>query len=408
LTIKGLKVLILSHMYPSAYDPVYGIFVHKQVLELIKQGCEVTVVRPLPMAPFPLNLISDKWRQYRRFKDSEIIDGVKVYYPRYISFPRLLFYQYSGWLMYRGLRRLIKELRGKYSYDLINAHVALPDGYAGMLIKERLNKVPLLVTVHGIDLYHTIDHNPGCRRAVERVFRSADQVIMVSNKLKQLALKNFGQLENIKVIGNGVDLFAVESLARKPVNSSGVKKANEPIMITVAELIERKKIDLTLMALSKVSKRFPELRYIIVGDGPEKGKLKDLSGRLGLMERVEFRGKIVHGEVIDLMKEADLFVLPSLREAFGVVYIEAMACGKPVIACRGEGIEDVIEDGVNGILVEPNDVDDLVKKIELLLSDRKRAEQIGQAGRKLVLENYTWAENARKTIALYKEVLGDG
>jgi teichuronic acid biosynthesis glycosyltransferase TuaC len=136
--------------------------------------------------------------------------------------------------------------------------------------------------------------------------------------------------------------------------------------------------------------------------------LKDLSGRLDLMERVEFRGKIVHGEVIDLMKEADLFVLPSLREAFGVVYIEAMACGKPVIACRGEGIEDVIEDGVNGILVEPNDVDDLVKKIELLLSDRKRAEQIGQAGRKLVLEKYTWAENAGKTIALYKEVLGDG
>lgn len=407
LDITGMKVLVLSHMYPTAFDRVYGIFVHKQVLELKRRGCQVTVVSPVPRVLFPLDLFSARWKKIRQYKDSDIIDGVVIYYPRYLSFPRLFLYQYSGWLMYLGMRYLIKDLTSKYSFDLINAHVALPDGYAALVIKKKLHNRPLVVTVHGIDLYHTIDHNPGCRRAVERVFRTADKVIMVSGKLKQLTLKNFGQLNNIKVIGNGVDLSTFEGPEDKPVKSGSIKKTNEIIMITVAELIERKKIDLILMALNKLSNRFPGLRCLIIGDGREKARLIDLTAKLGLQKKVEFKGKLAHAEVLAHMKEADLFVLPSIREAFGVVYIEAMACGKPVIACRGEGIEDVIEDGISGILVEPGNVDDLAEKIAMLLGDNKKAERIGQAGRKLVLERYTWEENARKTIALYQEVLGD-
>jgi len=101
----------------------------------------------------------------------------------------------------------------------------------------------------------------------------------------------------------------------------------------------------------------------------------------------------------------DIFSLLSWREGFGVVYLEAMAHGKPVIGCQGEGIEDVIAHGKNGLLVKPRDIDSLVEALDFLLSHPEEAKAMGERARKLVLENYTWEKNAEKTIKVYKEVL---
>jgi teichuronic acid biosynthesis glycosyltransferase TuaC len=105
------------------------------------------------------------------------------------------------------------------------------------------------------------------------------------------------------------------------------------------------------------------------------------------------------------ISKADIFSLPSLNEAFGVVYIEAMACGKPVIGCKGEGIEDFVDDKITGLLVKPKDVDSLAKALDFLLSNPDEAKAIGERARKLVMKNYTWAKNAEKTISLYQGVL---
>ena len=102
----------------------------------------------------------------------------------------------------------------------------------------------------------------------------------------------------------------------------------------------------------------------------------------------------------------DVFSLPSWEEGFGVVYLEAMAYGKPVIACKNQGISDVVTDGETGLLVEPKDINTLINAIDFLLSNPEEAQKIGEKGRKLVLENYTWEKNAQKTIKIYNEVLG--
>jgi glycosyltransferase involved in cell wall biosynthesis len=126
---------------------------------------------------------------------------------------------------------------------------------------------------------------------------------------------------------------------------------------------------------------------------------------LGVDSQVEFIGRLSHEKVMKYMAEIEIFSLPSWLEGFGVVYLEAMAHGKPIIACQGEGIEDVITHGETGLLVEPKNVESLVEAIDFLLSNPEKAKSIGERARNLVLEKYTWEKNAEKTIEVYREVL---
>jgi glycosyltransferase involved in cell wall biosynthesis len=120
---------------------------------------------------------------------------------------------------------------------------------------------------------------------------------------------------------------------------------------------------------------------------------------------VEFVGRVPHIRALQYIAAADVFSLPSWSEGFGIVYVEAMACGKPVIACRGEGPEDFVEHGKTGLLVKPRDVDNLVEALDFLLSNPEEARAMGERARKVVLENYTWEKNAEKIVKVYKELL---
>lgn len=407
VTNKSRKILVLSHMYPTKSNPVYGLFVHDQIKELQRQGCEIRVIKPVPLAPFPLPYMSRKWWEYAETETEALLDGVQVYYPRYLLLPRDILFDFSGFLVYRGIRKLVARLSSQFKFDIIHAHVALPAGYAGLVLKKSYRNCKLVVTIHGQDLLLTVNRFLGFK-FIKRVFAAADRIITVSSRLKRETEQRLGFEEKTIVISNGISPEKIERAKEDSSNLGRCVESAGDLVISVSNLIASKGIDLNIKAIAKLADSYPSLSYLVVGEGPEKQKLEKLVAKLNLGERIVFTGQLPHGEALKKVAGADVFSLPSWKEGFGVVYLEAMACGKPVIACRGEGIEDVIEDGVNGILVEPKDIDDLAKKIELLLDDKKKAEQIGQAGRKLVLERYTWAENARKTITLYKEVLGDG
>jgi hypothetical protein len=398
----GMKVLVLSHMYPSSFNFLSGIFVHEQVKELIRQGCEIKVVSPVPLSFFPLNKISSKWYRYSKVPFREVRDGVEVYYPRYVAFPRDVFFASSGLRMYWGIRKLIRQLYESFRFDIIHAHVALPDGYAAMLVSKELKK-PFVVTIHGQDLQHTIYKGHGCRKSLSRVFENADIVITVSGKLKRVAEVEIGFSDKIRVINNGINKNRIEQIALLAKNTGTC--GNEKIILSVSNLIKTKGIDFNLLALSRLLPKYPDVKYLVIGDGPEKGSLLDLSEKLGIIRNVEFLGKQPNDEVIRYMCNADIFSLPSWSEGFGIVYLEAMACGKPVIACQGEGIEDVIEDGETGFLVRPQDVDSLAEVLEFLLNNPQKARDVGEKAKKHVMENYTWEKVASKIISVYQEVI---
>lgn len=395
-----MNILIISHMYPRGRNDISGIFVHYQVKELIKQGCDVKIISPLPYVPNKLPAFINKWRKYTDIPRVIKYDGIEVYCPRYFILPKSIFLEFYGISMYNGIIKTVQRINSIFPFDIIHAHVALPDGVAAVLLKEKYKK-PLIVTIHGQDLQHTISRNKRCKQELFKVFKSADRVISVSNKLKNLACKEFGYENKNIVINNGIDLddfrFQTNNENNKP------KKCRN--IISVSSLIPSKGIDLNIMAISKLITKYPEIRYLVVGSGPEMETLRRLVNILNLNDKVIFLGQLSHQQVLKHISEADIFSLPSWEEGFGIVYIEAMALGKPVLACQGEGIEDVVKHMETGLLVKPKDVDSLVESLDYLLSNLDQSNKIGETSKDVVLKKFTWEINVQKHISLYNMLL---
>lgn len=394
-----MKVLVISHMYPSAINPTYGIFVHKQVNALKNQGCEVKVVSPVPFTPWPLPLLRKKWEGYANTPRQDFIAGLEILYPRYFEFPGSLLMEYSGFFMYLGLRKLINRIYETFPFELIHAHVALPDGQAANLLQKKY-KVPTVITVHGQDFQSTIYKSSNCRKKLFATLNSADKIITVSTKLKNI-VQDQPFSSKITVVNNGINPGDCHPDISPDIVLNGKR------IISISNLKKTKGIDLNLGAISYLVRKYPDLEYYIIGDGEERNNLEDLRDQLNLKDNVFFLGEMDHSQAMQKLAEVDIFSLPSWQEGFGVAYIEAMSQGKPVIGVQGEGIYDVVDHGRNGLLVQPQDVDSVINALDTLLSDPALAKSLGEAGRKTVLEGYTWEQNARKTVEVYKQLLYD-
>jgi glycosyltransferase involved in cell wall biosynthesis len=193
--------------------------------------------------------------------------------------------------------------------------------------------------------------------------------------------------------------------AMAPTRSAAAKLA-APTLVTVAHLIARKRHADVLRALAVLRTRHPTLRYVIVGEGPERPSLEALAARLGVSERVEFAGQLPPEEALECVRSCSVFVMPSTEEAFGVAYIEAMASGVTAIGCRGEpGPEEIAAAGDGLVLVPPGDIERLSQRLDELLSDPHRLREAAQRARATVAANFTWERCGRQTLAAYEEVL---
>jgi glycosyltransferase involved in cell wall biosynthesis len=249
--------------------------------------------------------------------------------------------------MYLGIKELVAKIYQEFQFDLIHAHVALPDGYAGMKVAQKYKK-SLIVTIHGQDFQQTIFKSKKCKRNIEKVINFSEKTIVVSKKLKKIGEK-YLQVNNNKmiVVPNGINIDDIYTEKSKISQEYHGRK----IILSVSHLIKTKGIDLNLKVISKLKRKYPNIIYLIIGEGKEKKNLEDLVNKLNLQNIVKFIGEVSHHKVMKHMAACDIFSLPSWNEGFGVVYLEAMAHGKPVIGCQGEGIEDFVEDGKTGILV---------------------------------------------------------
>jgi len=399
-----MKILVISHMYPSTFNNVNGIFVHQQVKELINKGCEIKVISPVPCSPFPIKYLSKKWKRYSKIPKKSFWEEVEVCYPRYITFPKALFFSSSGKRMFNGIKNMVKEIHKSFKFDIIHSHVSLPDGWAGMEIAKKYKK-PLFITVHGQDFQKTIFKNNKCKENIKKAISFANKLIVVSSKLKKMAEDNLKiNSDRIIVIPNGINQ---KDIISRTGNKIVERYKNKKIILSVSHLIKTKGIDFNLKAIAKLKGKYEYLLYLIIGEGIERDNLETLSFNLGLENIVEFLGQVTHKNVMEYISICDIFSLPSWEEGFGIVYLEAMSQGKPVIACKDQGIADIVKDRETGLLVKPKDVSSLVNVIDYLLSNKENAKAIGDKAKKLVLENYTWEKNAQKTIEIYKGVISE-
>jgi len=200
-----VKVLVISHMYPSSFDPISGIFVQEQVKELIRQRCQVKVISPVPWTPFPIKYLKKKWKAYSKIPLREEREEISVYYPKYLTFPKGYFFEYSGYFMYWGIKKILREIYKDFPFNLIHAHTPMPDGFAGTSVKKKMD-VPLIVTVHGSDLLIRPYRNKRIYSHTLKALNKASRIITVNYHLKNKCCNEFNIAEEkIKVIPNGFD-----------------------------------------------------------------------------------------------------------------------------------------------------------------------------------------------------------
>jgi teichuronic acid biosynthesis glycosyltransferase TuaC len=395
-----VKILYLSNLYPNQLDSIRGSFVRSQVLALAQIDCQPKVVSPVPLAPFPVGVLMRKWKDSHKVPASLVDEGIEVFHPRYLLLPRNLLLQYAGWTYYLGTKKLVNRLYREWGFKLIHAHTAFPDGYAAMLF-SRIYRIPFVVTIHGRDLQDIIKRGAGCRKAVLETLRKASAIVNVSRKLSMLCRSYAGESARITVVGNGIevsDLYTGHSPLRDAYQG-------QRIILSVGSLKKTKGHDLTLHAFKALKVEFNDIRLLIIGGGEEKKNLQELAYMLNIADSVEFIPPQPHSTVMEYMSICDLFVLPSWSEGFGIVYLEAMANGKPVIGVKGQGVEDFVTSGENGLLVEPSDVEGLAGAMSALLRDNEFAGRLGANARETVLTHYTWQDSARKIKDIYSSLL---
>ena len=281
--------------------------------------------------------------------------------------------------------------------DLIHAHAALPCGHAASLLSREL-KIPFVVTVHGLDAFFDNQvrgyFGARCKRVAQSVYRAASRVICISDKVANKVVDSAAGALNTTVIYNSVD---ADLFSPGPVDSV------PSTILSVGNLIPSKGHELLLRALSHVVPSYPNLSCEIIGDGPERERLSKLARDCNIDDKVHFLGRQNRTQVADAMRRCTLFALPSRYEGLGCVYLEAMSAGKPAIACRGQGIDEIIQHGRNGWLVEPDNLPELIAPITTLLGDVQLRHQIGEAARRTVLQRFTSSLQASELAALYKE-----
>ena len=246
--------------------------------------------------------------------------------------------------------------------------------YGGWLIwpARHLFGCRTVVYIHGEEL--TTASEGRFDRLKTRFLRAADGIIAVSRFAAQASI-DVGMVaaRKIRIIPNGVDL---DLFRPRSVNTAlAARHPGTPILLTVARLVERKGVDAMIKALPAVLRRFPDTHYLVVGQGPERDALLDLRDALGLQAHVTLVGSVTDDQLVDYYALADLFVMPNRRmpngdnEGFGLVFLEANACGKAVVAGDAGGTRDAVTEGETGILVNGDDIDAVAAGVLRLLAD---------------------------------------
>jgi glycosyltransferase involved in cell wall biosynthesis len=389
-----MKVAVVAEFYPRAADPVLGVWAHRQAVAARDAGADVRVLvlhRPVPplaaVRALDIGAARDALRQPRH----TALDGIEIEYVPFAAPPRPLSYGTWGAWAAPTLALALRRLRRRFPFDLIHAHYAVP---AGDAVRRARIDSPLLVSVHGGDVLYTAPRSAAGRRAVTATFAAA-RLVLANSRWTEERCRELGARAT-RVVHLGTDLPDAPA-AEPPPN---------PAIATVAHLVPRKRHKDVVRALALLRDRHPQLRYVVIGDGPERRAIASLAAELGVAERVELRGQLGHAEALHAAREATLLAMPSVDEAFGVAYVEAMAAGVPAIGCRGEGGPEEIAAAGGGIeLVPPRDPQALAALIDSLLTDAVRLAALRAEARTTVERTFTWERCGTATVAAYEEAL---
>lgn len=290
---------------------------------------------------------------------------------------------------------LLKRKLDTGNFDRLIVGQILPLGTAAY-IASLFHPIKYAVFLHGMDLAFALKF--GRKRFLSKlILDRADKIICANSYVREKLLENWPQLEaKVKVVNPGIEGGAPEA---DPYDVRTIKNSydleGKTIMLSLGRLVKRKGVDRTIEALTRIPEEESQnLIYFIAGSGPREEYLKKLVP-LRFAKKIVFLGKLSEDEKWAWLRLCDIFIMPSRDiagdfEGFGIVYLEANLCGKPVIAGNSGGVKDAVVDGVTGLMVDPEKVDDIKAAIVRLLKDPELRHKLGEQGQKRAIEDFDW------------------
>jgi teichuronic acid biosynthesis glycosyltransferase TuaC len=372
---SGPHIVVLSSLFPSARQPAAGLFVRERMFR-VGAHMPLAVVAPTPW--FPLQDLLRRWKPGFRpgAPEHETQQGTDVWFPRFLSVPGAL-KGLDGILMALGALPRLWRLKRAGRLDILDAHFGYPDGYAATVLGRWLG-VPVSVTLRGTEPRIAKDAAlaPRLRLALQR----ATQVFAVSDSLRTVALTIGTPPDKVCVVGNGVDLRTFQPVPQDRARMALGLPLDAPVLISVGGLVERKGFHRVIELLPALRKQHPGLQYLVVGGAsPEGNMTAELQRQVadaGLQGAVHFLGTLPPAELRNPLSAADVFVLATRNEGWANVFLEAMACGLPVVTTDVGGNAEVVCRPAIGLVVPFGDAQRLQSALSEALTRRWDADAI--------------------------------
>ncbi|HZZ40458.1 MAG TPA: N-acetyl-alpha-D-glucosaminyl L-malate synthase BshA [Acidobacteriaceae bacterium] len=309
-----------------------------------------------------------------------------------------------------ALATRMAEVAAYYELDLLHVHYAIPHSISAYLAREMLarqnRRLPFITTLHGTDITLVgLDHSylPITRFGIDE----SDGVTAISSYLREKTLQEFQPKTAIEVIPNFVncDVYLPVSGPEREAGRARYAEPGEKILMHLSNFRPVKRTADVVRIFSRVARDIPA-RLLMIGDGPDRSAAEWIAHRKGIQDRVHFLGK--QSNVSEILPLADLLLMPSEQESFGLVALEAMACRVPTIATRVGGVPELIDDGVNGRLFPVGDVEAMAGAAVELLSDSDRYNAMADAARRTAQSRYCASKILPLYERFYERVLSGG
>jgi teichuronic acid biosynthesis glycosyltransferase TuaC len=387
-----MRILTLATLFPNAAQPNFGIFVERQTAGLAaRDGAEVTVINPIGIPIWPLRR-SAKYAPLRSLPLHEQWRGLNVHRPRFTLIPKFGA-PLNPALIAHAILPLVKRLHAENPFDLIDAEFFYPDGAAAMRLSSALG-IPFTIKARGSDIHHW---------AMDK--RTAGQVMASASKAAGLLAVSGALKADMAALGMDADKIMVhytglDQSRFKPRDRSAEKAKlglSGHVILCVAGLLQRKNQALLIEALTQL----PDATLLLAGHGPAEAEFRRLAEKLGVASRVRFLGSVAHDDIAPLFAAADVMALVSASEGLANAWVEALACGTPVVSSNVGGAPELIRSPDAGRIVDIN-LAKIVSAIQELIENPIPPERVAAQ-----VAHFSWAVNAEALEGFFRRIIAE-
>jgi teichuronic acid biosynthesis glycosyltransferase TuaC len=402
--MSTLRILAISHMFPSALLRRHGIFICREAQALRKHGIETSFLVGRPWTPWPLHCVP-RWRKYGPANPLVAPDGVQALPVAYLRPPGFGFRRFEGGSMAHSMLPAARQWHSREPFDLVMGVSMLPDAEAAVVVGKEL-RLPVVSLAVGSDVMVYPGRMPVLWQRLCDTLERVDLPVGVSQSIcARLAQTGRCHREPlcIRLSRDATQFAPAENKGR--VRTRLGWPIDSVVAIYVGGLVETKGMNELAVAAEPLLKKHPRLQLVCVGDGPGRNRLAGLASRVGRQNAVVLAGNVPPGDVPLFLQASDFLVLPSHSEGLPQAVLEAMNCGLAVVATRVGGVPEAVIDGRTGLLVEAKDAEQLRNAMERMISDEAFRLAAGRAGLAYAREAFDSERNAERFAEALKSLV---